>query len=247
MDSSQVPDKAAWPPGNDLAWGAVGVCTLAAILYLAFSLPWGILPIAVALYALQAACIRWRWPKYRDFGWANRITLARSVLVIVLMAWAPLLGTAEMPALWAYALISLLALILDGVDGKVARATGTETDFGARFDMELDALFILGLCIGVLALGKTGVWVLALGLMRYGFVAAGYRARWLAAPLPESFRRKTVCVWQIVTLMIAALPLVSDGFAQFTLGLALALLAWSFLIDASWLFKRRHSYATESL
>ena len=34
-------------------------------------------------------------------------------------------------------------LILDGVDGRVARARGEVSAFGARFDMETDALLLL--------------------------------------------------------------------------------------------------------
>ena len=43
-----------------------------------------------------------------------------------------------------------MALILDGVDGKVARRTGTSTALGARFDMEVDAFLILVLSVYVL-------------------------------------------------------------------------------------------------
>ena len=36
-----------------------------------------------------------------------------------------------------------MALLLDAVDGGVARRTGTVSGFGARFDMEVDAFLIL--------------------------------------------------------------------------------------------------------
>jgi phosphatidylglycerophosphate synthase len=123
------------------------------------------------------------------------------------------------------------------VDGWTARATGTQTDFGARFDMELDALFILGLCVAILALERAGVWVLALGLMRYGFVLAGLIWPFLNLPLPGSFRRKTVCVWQLVTLMVALVPATPDALAQGSLMLALALLCYSFGTDLRWLYQ----------
>jgi phosphatidylglycerophosphate synthase len=133
--------------------------------------------------------------------------------------------------------LCLIALVLDGVDGRVARATGTETAFGARFDMELDALFILGLCLAVAALEKAGLWILALGLMRYGFVMAGRIWPFITQPLPDSFRRKTVCVWQLVTLMVALLPVTPDALAFWSLVLALALLCYSFGTDLRWLYQ----------
>lgn len=229
------------PLALDLAWGF----GLAALLCLATG--WLVTPpalfylLAAVLYLGIGGFVIKAWPATRDFGWANRATLLRGSLVIVLVALAPFTGNLT-GSLWLYGWMALLALILDGVDGKVARATGSGSDFGARFDMELDALFILGLSIAVLALGKTGFWVLALGLMRYVFVAASHFLNWLNAPLPDSFRRKTVCVWQIVTLLVAVLSPVNTLFASTTLATALALLVWSFFLDIHWLYQRRHQH-----
>ena len=44
------------------------------------------------------------------------------------------------------------------------------SSFGARFDMETDALLILVLAALVWQHGKAGPWILAAGLMRYAFV-----------------------------------------------------------------------------
>ncbi len=225
----------------DLAWGFVLVTLLCLATGWLAGPPALFYLLAVALYLCVCGLVSRAWPENRDFGWANRATLLRGCLVIVLVALAPYAEHLT-DNLWLYGLMALLALILDGVDGKVARATGSESDFGARFDMELDALFILGLSIAVLALGKAGIWVLALGLIRYAFVAAGHFAAWLNAPLPDSFRRKTVCVWQIVTLLVAVLPLINSLFASTTLATALALLVWSFFVDIHWLYQRRHHH-----
>lgn len=220
---------------------ALLVCALLLLAYW-FIPPGAFLIVAGLLFVVQGGCILARWPATQPFGWANRTTLLRSVLVIPLVAWAPFLSSSGPAGLWFYAIACLLALILDGADGKVARATNSHSDFGARFDMELDALFILGLCIAVFALDKAGAWVLVLGLMRYLFMASSQYLGWLNQPLPESFRRKTVCVWQVVTLMVAIIPPIPPGFASFTLAIALGLLAWSFYLDVRWLFLRRLHY-----
>ena len=47
------------------------------------------------------------------------------------------------PAVAAIVVLSTLALVLDVVDGWVARRTRTSTAFGARFDGEVDAFLIL--------------------------------------------------------------------------------------------------------
>ena len=241
MDSNGHSASQKVPLPLDLAWGFVLVTLLCLATGWLAGPPVLFYLLTVALYLCVCGLVSRAWPENRDFGWANRATLLRGCLVIVLFALAPFAEHLT-DNLWLYGWMALLALILDGVDGKVARATGSESDFGARFDMELDALFILGLSIAVLALGKAGIWVLALGLIRYAFVAAGHFADWLNAPLPDSFRRKTVCVWQIVTLLVAVLPPINSLFASTTLATALALLVWSFFVDIHWLYQRRHHH-----
>ncbi|PXX90759.1 CDP-alcohol phosphatidyltransferase [Marinobacter vulgaris] len=224
------------PLAADLTWGAGLTALLVAAAGIGFRLPMGFYGIAVLLYVAIAVPVIRYWQPGRDFGWANRATLVRAAMVVLLVSLAPFIaGLGNW--LWLYGSLCLLALILDGVDGAIARATQSTTDFGARFDMELDALFILGLCVAVLALDKAGAWVMALGLMRYGFVAAGHWLDFINQPLPESFRRKTVCVWQVVTLMIAILPVTSTAFATWTLATALALLCYSFVTDLHWLYQ----------
>ncbi|MDX1559380.1 MAG: CDP-alcohol phosphatidyltransferase family protein [Marinobacter sp.] len=241
MDSNGHSASQRVPLPLDLAWGFGLVALLCLATGWLASPPILFYALAAALYLGLCGLVTRYWPETRDFGWANRATLLRGCLVIVLVALAPFAGSLA-NSLWLYGWMALLALILDGVDGKVARATGSQSDFGARFDMELDALFILGLSIAVLALGKAGIWVLALGLVRYAFVAASHFADWLNAPLPESFRRKTICVWQIVTLLVAVLPPVNTLFASATLATALTLLVWSFFLDIRWLYQRRHHH-----
>lgn len=241
MDSCPQSRQRPIPLWLDLTLGMAVTLVLAMAAASLVNLPGSAMAIAVVLQGAISALVLRYWPTQEDFGWANRATLLRATLVVVLLAlvpWLDQLGN----WLWGYAVMALLALVLDGVDGKLARATGNNTVFGARFDMELDALFILGLSLAVLVLGKAGPWVLALGLMRYAFVAASWFWPWLNGPLPESFRRKTVCVWQIVTLMVALLPPVPDGFANLTLATALVLLGWSFLVDIRGLYQRRYSY-----
>ena len=58
-----------------------------------------------------------------------------------------------------------VALVLDAVDGNVARRTATASAFGARFDMEVDAFIILTLSVFVAP--AYGAWVLTIGAMRY--------------------------------------------------------------------------------
>ena len=109
--------------------------------------------------------------------------------------------------------------------------------------MELDAFLILVLCALLWVLDKAGLWVFAIGAMRYLFVLAMRPWPWLAAPLPPSLRRKSVCVWQVGSLLLCLLPGVRGSFALVLLGTALALLVWSFALDVRWL-QRQHAVST---
>ncbi|GGJ51210.1 CDP-alcohol phosphatidyltransferase family protein [Streptomyces brasiliensis] len=169
----------------------------------------------------------------RTFGPANRVTLGRAVLVGGVTALVAD-SFESSPPVTLFVGLTAVALILDGVDGKVARRTGTSTPLGARFDMEVDAFLILVLSVYVSM--QLGAWVLLIGAMRYAFVAAARVAPWLNAPLPPSFARKTVAAIQGVCLLLAASQLL-PGLVNFTVVLgALAALVWSFGRDVGWLW-----------
>ncbi len=214
---------------------------LAAIL-LALPFPAPAAPLtALALYALVAGLARERagvsHPNQR-FGAANTVTLARAAGTALLAAFilAPSMITGA--AGWLAAAGAAVLLALDGIDGWLARRQGLASGFGARFDMEVDALLILVLAALVLVLGKAGPWVLGLGLMRYAFVLAGLMAPSLRAELPPSWRRKAVCVLQIGALAVLLLPGLAPPWSSAIAASALVLLAWSFAVDVRWLVLR---------
>jgi hypothetical protein len=55
-------------------------------------------------------------------------------------------------------------------------------------------------------------------------------------PLPVSRRRQTICVVQVVALIVALEPFVASAASQLIAGAALAALIYSFAIDTAWLF-----------
>ncbi|MGY6553104.1 MAG: CDP-alcohol phosphatidyltransferase family protein [Wenzhouxiangella sp.] len=235
------------PKAAFLAWvwpAALPLCAAALLLVLGAS--WFAVLAGLVLYALSTAALaRQRRRHAGSFGYASQVTLARSGLVAVLG------GALLEPVLyqelgWWLAGLALAALILDGVDGWLARRLGESSDFGARFDMEVDAALIMVLCLGLIAADQAGIWVLAIGLMRYAFVAAARLWRWLEAPLPPSFRRKLVCVWQVAALLICITPLIGPAWATPILASALGLLTWSFWVDVAWLKRdaSKHSSPT---
>jgi phosphatidylglycerophosphate synthase len=174
-----------------------------------------------------------------SLGPAGLVTLARAELVggVTALVTTDLAG-GDTPV-WFIVVLATVALILDGVDGHVARRTGTVSALGARFDMEIDAFLIL--VLSVFVAGSTGAWVLAIGAMRYVFVAAAWVAPWLRAPLPPSLARKTVAALQGIILVIASAGVAPRPVVAGLAGLALALLVWSFGRDIGWLWRNRRS------
>jgi phosphatidylglycerophosphate synthase len=169
-------------------------------------------------------------------GPADRVTLTRATLVGGVAAfvadsfWRPAVGTP---------LIALIvvALVLDTVDGWVARRTGTVSALGARFDMEVDAFLILVLSCYVAR--STGTWVLAIGAARYAFAAARWVLPWLCASAPPRYWGKVVAATQGIVLTVVAANVLPHLVALAALAGALGLLVESFGHEVSWLWRHR--------
>ena len=222
----------------ELAGGLAAVTLLSLALQAWLTVAPTVLAASVLVYLVMAALIYRAWTPPGEFGWANRITLARAVLVAALggVLVAPDIVQRHGAVL---ATLALLVIVLDGLDGWVARTVDGESRFGARFDMEVDALLIMFLAIAVVLAERTGAWVLVIGGIRYAFVAAGWMLPWLRGDLPPSTWRKAVCVVQGVVLAAALVPWLPAGVAQTALALSLAALIHSFGRDTLWLWRHR--------
>jgi len=134
-------------------------------------------------------------------------------------------------------LVALTAptLALDAVDGWVARRTSSESAVGARFDMEADAFLIL--VLSAYDVRIVGAWILAIGLMRYAFLAAGLLFPWMLAPLPFRYWRKVVAAACGVALLLVASGLLPSPVDVLVGAIALGLLIESFGRDVIWLVR----------
>lgn len=176
----------------------------------------------------------------RPFGLANWVTLIRALVAIALLSEATFLFATGRPATgtglrWLSVAAASAALCLDGADGHLARRLGTASRFGARFDMETDAVMILALAALVWGFGQAGAWVLASGLMRYIFAASGCLWPVLALPLPRSKRRQAVCVAQAIALVLAIAPPITPLWGSAICLAGLVVLGYSFCLDLAWL------------
>jgi phosphatidylglycerophosphate synthase len=223
--------------------GVVGCLLVAAMGYAARPLlgtdalyPWKAVALLAAVVALAGRALRAH--PFPVLGPANQVTLARAMLVALAVA---LTGEPRDPRLAALAIVvAATVAVLDGVDGYFARRSGMASDFGARFDVETDALMVLGLSALVWQYEKAGAWVLISGLLRYAFVAAGWVLPWVAGPLTPSLRGKTVAVAQTVGLSVALAPFVPVGLSVPVAAATVAALTWSFAVDVGRLWRQAH-------
>jgi len=166
---------------------------------------------------------------FLKFGFANHITIIRASLVVLT---ASLIGESETAYVaWVATIIAMSIVILDGFDGWLARRSQMVSKFGARFDMETDAVLIMVMSILVWQHGKAGMWILLGGFMRYAFVFAGLLLRWMAAELTSTRRAKTMSICHMIGLTFALLPFVLKPVSVIVVSVSLLALALSFVID----------------
>jgi phosphatidylglycerophosphate synthase len=174
-------------------------------------------------------------------GPADVVTLARAALVGGVVALvADRLGTGDLPVT-TLVVLSSVALLLDAVDGKVARYTRTVSALGARFDMEVDAFLVLVLSVHVAVV--VSPCALVIGGMRYAFVVASWLMPWLSGALPTRYSAKVVAALQGVVLVVAAALVLPRLVATALVLAALGSLLWSFAQSVAWLWRARAVHA----
>ncbi len=210
---------------------------------LGWQLGWLSASAATFCFLVLAALIM-RNSRARSFGTADVVTLVRGVGVCFLagLALQALAGGLARHGVLTMIVMGALCLTLDGVDGRVARSRGEASAFGARFDVETDAAMLVVLSVAVAALGIAGWWVLAIGALRYGYVATSVVVPALRTPLPYRYSAKVIAVAQAVALLAALTLRLIHGEHWLTntfLLAALASLCWSFGRSVIW--QLRHS------
>lgn len=93
-------------------------------------------------------------------GWANRITLARSVMTLVV--WALILYADHENAAWAWyaaCVLFVLAALSDFVDGMLARRLHEVSVFGRIADPLVDKMLTIGTLIMLLGVESLHQWL----------------------------------------------------------------------------------------
>jgi len=147
------------------------------------------------MLGLLVVAERGHWTPEGSFGAANAVTAVRVGLLGLLLPAASV-HPAVLIAL------SLLILVLDGLDGRLARRHALSSEFGAFFDKESDALFLLLLCGLAAFQGPLPTWILGAGLLRYGFVVVVF-----LLPTPQNREARSTWARYVYGCMVGALLL----------------------------------------
>jgi len=162
---------------------------------------------------------RFRWSVRRRFGWANAVTLWRLAGMLMLFSLSD-----PTPAFVIVAAVVLL--VMDGLDGFLARKFGLVSEFGEYFDKEADAFFLLLLVLMLYTSQRMQLWILLPGVLRYGFVLFLK----IAKPPAVQEQRTSSGQWIYILMMLALIFCFTPYPAinlPLVLGMALVLF-WSF-------------------
>jgi len=166
-------------------------------------------------------------------GLANQLTVFRGLLICLLVGFL-FLRAPDGALAWAPCLIFSTALIMDGLDGFLARLRRETSAFGAFLDLDLDAL---GTLVGILVAvhyARLPDWYILAGIAYYLFSGGKW---WRAErglvlrPLPASRYRRLVAGAQSVFIAVALLPVTTLSISGTTAALVIVPVLAGFLRD----------------
>lgn len=190
--------------------------------------------VTLGSFALLVVSFRGQWTGRGRFGVANAITATRLGLVVLSAFAQPMIAPATFCA------VAVGITLLDGIDGWVARRQGLASEFGAHFDMETDAAFILLFTSALWLRHLLPVWIIAAGMLRPAFVLWQTACTWVGSvseSAPGSNERRTLFgrVAFVVLALGSALAWVLPRYlGVWTAGLGLVLVSVSFARSFFW-------------
>ncbi|MDH2444998.1 CDP-diacylglycerol--glycerol-3-phosphate 3-phosphatidyltransferase [Amnibacterium sp. CER49] len=137
----------------------------------------------------------------------NLITIARIVLVPVFVVLLAADGGRDGALRWAAAVLFVVAIATDGIDGHIARSRGLVTDLGKILDPIADKALTGAALVMLSVLGELPVWVTALILLREVGITVFRFAVLRTRVIPASRGGKLKTVLQSVAITLALLPL----------------------------------------
>lgn len=147
---------------------------------------------------------------------ATVVTLARGVALAAFTGFL-VAGLPDGSLAWVPAVLFAAAAGLDAIDGWIARSTDSESAFGARLDVEVDALTVMFGTLFVVREALVPAVFIAVGLARYLFVFGIWLRHQRDQPvyeLPPSQLRKLLGGLAMGMIWVAMLPAVPASVSR---------------------------------
>jgi CDP-diacylglycerol--glycerol-3-phosphate 3-phosphatidyltransferase len=138
---------------------------------------------------------------------ANTLTLLRGGLYAIVAGFAVV--PADTDLAWVPAVCYGTGVVLDKLDGTVARTIGRETALGRRLDMAFDTFGFVAAPVVAVLWGQLPVWYLSLSAARYVFLGGLYWHQLRGRPVfdtPDSDLGKYLAGIQMVFVTLALAP-----------------------------------------
>jgi len=181
-----------------------------------------LLPLPACLSMIVLIAMKWQTEKNGHFLFhpANLVTFLRLILLFAIGFYF-----SQMPPLLV-GIIALVVLLMDGLDGYLARKYQTSSLFGEYLDMETDAFYVLGMTSILYQLDYFGHWILAIGLLRYVYFLVLKNVKPPAQKEARVFRARLIAVILMATL--AACLILPSAIYEPAMGIASVLVVYSF-------------------
>lgn len=148
--------------------------------------------------------------KVSNWNAANIITVVR-ILFAPAFIWMLLVSTDSPadPLRWWAAILFVVGMATDGVDGWVARRFHLVTDLGKMMDPLADKILIGGALIGLSLINELPWWVTIIILFREIFISVWRFIKLREVVIPAAWSGKAKTVVQFLAVTFALLPLQS--------------------------------------
>ncbi len=111
------------------------------------------------------------------------------------------------------------------------------SEFGEMFDKEIDAFFLLIICMIIIDKDLLGPWILIAGLLRYLFVLL---LRWKRPGVQKEIKSNQARLIYIIVMGALLISLLPSDVIRVSLAVgATALITYSFSADFKWIFSRK--------
>lgn len=141
------------------------------------------------------------------FGLANTLTLLRGGLYAVVAGFVVVPAASDLA--WVPAACYGAGVVLDKLDGAVARTVGEQTRLGTRLDMAFDTFGFVAAPLLAVLWESLPVWYLSLSAARYVYLAAVRWRRLHGRPVedpPDSDLGRYLAGVQMVFITVALVP-----------------------------------------